>query len=62
MFAVTVKQKYRKRICTNGLIWVKDCHYEFYVCKRDRGVWETREDAGQMITEPWETVIEVPNA
>jgi predicted RNase H-like HicB family nuclease len=33
-----------------------------YVKKKDRGEWETREEAEQMIVESWEIAIEVPNA
>lgn len=28
MFAVMVKPAARKRICTSGLIWVKDDHHD----------------------------------
>ena len=57
MFAVMVKPAARKRICTGGLIWVKDATHEFYVTKKDRGLWATRAEAERMITEPWEIIV-----
>lgn len=62
MFAVMVKHAARKRICTSGLVWVKDDKHDFYVSMKDRGLWATKEEATQMITEPWEIVVDVPNA
>ncbi len=59
MFAVMVKPEARKRICVSGLIWVKDAIHEYYVCKKDRGLWQTKEDAEKIITEPWEMVVYV---
>jgi hypothetical protein len=59
MFAVTVNPSVRKRVCTSGLVWVKDDHHRFYVSLKHRGLWETKEDAEKMITEPWEIVVEV---
>lgn len=61
MFGVMVKPAARRRICTSGLIWVKDSRCEFYVAKKDRGLWQTKAEAEQMITEPWEIVVEVRN-
>lgn len=62
MFAVCVKPAARKRICTRGLIWVKDSSHELYVSKKDRGTWATRKQAEEVITESWEIVVEEPNA
>lgn len=63
MFAVCVKPSARKRICVPGHVWVKNDRHEFYVLLKDRGLWETKEQAQRMITEPaWEVVVEVPNA
>jgi hypothetical protein len=62
MFAVMVAPAARKNVCTSGLVWVRDDYHEFYVAKKDRGEWESREEAARMITESWEVVIEVPNA
>lgn len=59
MFAVTVKPSVRKRVCTSGLVWVKDERHELYVSLKHRGLCETREEAEKMITEPWEIVVEV---
>ena len=61
MFAVMVKPAARKRICTGGLVWVKDDHHEFYVGMKERGLWPTKEEAEKMITEPWEIAVEVHN-
>ena len=62
MFAVMVKPAARKRICTSGLVWVKDDQHEFYVSMKERGLWPTKADAEKMITEPWEIAVEVHNA
>lgn len=62
MFAVMVKPAARKRICTRGLVWVKDDRHEFYVSLKERGVWPTKAEAEKMIKEPWEVVVEVCNA
>lgn len=62
MFAVMVKPAARKRICANGLVWVKDGRHEFYVSMRERGLWPTKAEAETMITEPWEIAVEVHNA
>lgn len=62
MFAVMVKPAARKRICTSGLVWVKDDHHEFYVSMKERGLWPTKVEAEKMITEPWEIAVEVHNA
>jgi hypothetical protein len=59
MYAVVVKTSARKRLCANGRIWVKDAKHPFYVDLRERGLWQTREEAEKMITEPWEIVVEV---
>lgn len=59
MFAVTVKKSMRSRICTSGLVWVKDDKHDSYVRFKDRGLWHTKEEAEQMITEPWEIVVEI---
>ena len=47
-----VKPAARKRICASGLVWVKDDHHEFYVSMKERGLWPTKAEAEQMITEP----------
>jgi hypothetical protein len=57
-----VKPAARKRICTSGLVWVKDDHHEFYVSMKERGLWTTKKEAERMITEPLEIVVELPNA
>lgn len=62
MFAVMVKPAARKRICTSGLVWVKDDHHEFYVSMKERGLWPTKAEAEKMITEPWEIAVEVHNS
>ena len=62
MFAVMVKPTYRKRICTDDLVWVKDDRHEFYVSMKERGLWPTKTEAEKMITEPWEIVVEVHDA
>jgi len=59
MFAVQVKKKHRKSATNPGFIWIKDATYEFYVTIKERGVWPTKEEAKQMITGPWEIVVEV---
>ncbi len=61
MFAVMVKYAARKRVCTSGLVWVKDNKHKFYVGLRERGLWQTKAEAKQMVTEPWEIVVEVHN-
>ena len=62
MFAVCVKPSARKKICVPGQMWVRDDRHEFYVPLKDRGLWETKAEAERMITEPWEILVEVPNA
>ena len=62
MFAVMVKPTYRKRICTDDLVWVKDGHHKFYVSMKERGLWPTKTEAEKMIAEPWEIVVEVHDA
>ena len=62
MFAVMVKPSARKRICTYGLVWVKDAQHDVYVSLKERGLWATKEEAKEMITEPYEIVVEVPNS
>lgn len=57
IYCVCVASKHRKRICTDGEIWVKDKQHEFYVCKKDRGVFESREEALDVITEAYEIVV-----
>lgn len=61
MFAVMVKPAARKRICTSSLVWVKDASHDSYVRMKDRGIWQTKEEAKRMIVEPWEIVVEVLN-
>ena len=58
MFYVCVKSAARKRICSSGLIWVKDARHELYVSKKERGAFETKADAQYAITEPWEIIVE----
>jgi hypothetical protein len=62
MFAVMVKPAARNNVCTSGLVWVKDDHHKFYVSKKERGLWMTKNEAERMITEPWEIVVELHNA
>ena len=62
MFAVMVKPAARKRICSPGLIWVRDASHEFYVHISERGLWPTKAQAETMITEPWEIAVIVRNA
>lgn len=58
MYAVIVKKSARKKICSNGVFWVKDAKSD-YVAKRDRGLWKSKDDARSAITEPWEIVVEI---
>ena len=62
MFAVMVKPSARKRIGTDGRVWGKDAHHDIYVSLKERGLWSTKEEAKEMITEPYEIVVEVPNS
>ncbi len=62
MYAVMVKPEERKNVCIRGRVWVKDDNYEFYVSKKERGLWPTKAEAERMITEPWETAVDVHNA
>ena len=57
-YSVCVKPVARKRICSSGMIWVRDAKYQHYVLKKDRGVWETKAEAEATITEPWEIIVE----
>ena len=59
MFSICVKPSARKRVCSAGLIWVKDMHHKFYVSQKERGEWATREEAYAHITELHEIVVEV---
>lgn len=58
MYAVCVKTSYRKKIGTNGKVWVKNGYCEFYVSKKERGLWKTKEEANRARTEPWEIIVE----
>ena len=57
IYCVCVAPQYRKKICTDGEVWVKDARHEFYVRKKDRGVFESREEALDVITEKHEIVV-----
>lgn len=57
IYCVCVAPKHRKRICTDGKIWVKDSYHEFYVTKKERGEFATRGDAQNAITEPFEIIV-----
>jgi 3'-phosphoadenosine 5'-phosphosulfate (PAPS) 3'-phosphatase len=58
MFAVMVKRSMRKKHCVPGLVWAPN-ETDYYVAKRDRGLWPTREEAEAAVTETWEVVVEV---
>lgn len=60
MFSVMVKESARNKLGTNGLVWVKDDKCQYYVSKKDRGVWGTKEEAQRMITEhSFEVVVDI---
>lgn len=58
MYAVCVKPNARKKICLPGQIWVKNKTHEYYVSKKERGIWPTKLEAKKHITEPYEIVVE----
>lgn len=58
-FAVCVKPSARKNVCSAGLVWVRDAQYFFYVRKRERGLFDSREDAQNAIAEAYEIIVEV---
>jgi len=59
-WSVRVNPKYVKDICvTHFQIWLKDKYHEVYVTKKQRGEWETREEAEDAINMPYEEVVEV---
>lgn len=62
MFYICVKPSERKRICSDGKIWVKDMYTNIYVTKKDRGEWSTKEIAQRHVTEDWEIVVEEKEA
>ena len=60
MFAVRIDSKNRKRPKTErGKVWVKSSSHQYYVCIKDRGIFETKEDAEQAKKEPWEIIVNV---
>lgn len=60
MFAVCVKPSARKILCLPRQVWVKSDRHEFYVSLAERGLWDTKEQATRVITEPAvEVVVEV---
>jgi hypothetical protein len=59
VYAVMVKHSARKRICTSGLVWVKDERTPYYVALKERGLWNTKAEAARAITDPCEVVVEV---
>ena len=59
MFAVMVKQEARCDVCEDGKFWVKDETHEYYVSEKDRGLWKSKDDAGKVITESYEEIVEV---
>jgi hypothetical protein len=40
-------------------VWVKDRSHLYYVSIKERGVFDTEEEARQAITEPWEIIVPV---
>lgn len=58
MFYICVKPSERKRVCSDGKIWVKDMQTDVYVSKKQRGSWETKEEAKKHITEDCEIIVE----
>lgn len=58
-YAVCVKPSMRERICSGGKIWVKSFGDRDYHTKKDRGIWGSKEEAQQQITEFYEIVVEV---
>ena len=59
MYAVMVEKKARKSVTEKGLIWVDSESGPSYVSKKERGLWDTLDQAREVITEPWEIVVEV---
>lgn len=59
MFAIQVRKDARKEACKPGLIWLKDREHLFYVEKRRRGVFATREEAQSIIVEDWEIIVDI---
>ncbi len=58
-YAVCVAPHVRRSLCSGGAIWVKDATHRSYVCKKERGLWNTKEEAKRAITELFEIVVEV---
>lgn len=56
-YHVCVAPKYRKKICTDGKVWVKDARCDMYVGKKERGSFDTKQEAQDAITEPHEIVV-----
>jgi hypothetical protein len=57
VFAVCVKKSKRTQICADGCIWVRDHDHDFYVRKKDRGLWACRSDAKKALREAFEEVV-----
>ncbi len=59
MFAIQVRKDARKEVCKPGWIWVKNREHLFYVEKRRRGIFATREEAQSVIVEDWEIIVDL---
>lgn len=59
MFAVCVRPSARKKICSPGLVWVRDEYHELYVTIKERGTWRSKEEAERVVTEIWEIVVDI---
>jgi hypothetical protein len=60
MFAVRINPKTKSRPKTNrGEVWVKDSYHMYYVSIKERGLFDTEEEARQAITELWEIIVPV---
>lgn len=61
-YAVMVEPTSQDNICRcTGEVWVggDESNNEFYVAEHQRGLWATKAEADQVVTEPWEIVVEV---
>lgn len=58
MYAVKINTKHNDRPkIENGESWVKSATHPYYVTKKERGMFATKEDAISAIQEPWEMVV-----